>query len=66
MIYNPRNQSNDAAESQKAKRPVLMLILVRITRLFKMRSLKCLAKGYTNTDFKFSLYVRVSIKILHS
>ena len=29
MIYNTRNRSNDATESQKEKRPVLMLILVQ-------------------------------------
>ena len=27
MIYNTRNWSNDTAESQKEKRPVLILIL---------------------------------------
>ena len=26
MIYNTRNQSNDTTESQKEKRPVLMLL----------------------------------------
>ena len=43
MICNTRNRSNDATESLKEKRPVLMLILVistvsqkRITGLLKM------------------------------
>ena len=27
MIYNTRNWSNDTTESQKEKRPILMLIL---------------------------------------
>ena len=26
MIYNTRNQSNDTTESQKEKRPVLMVV----------------------------------------
>ena len=28
MIYNTRNQSNDTTESQKEKRPALMLLQV--------------------------------------
>ena len=33
MIYNTRNGSNDTTESQKEKRPVLMLIFSTITGL---------------------------------
>ena len=29
MIYNTRNRSNDATESQELKKPILMLILVK-------------------------------------
>ena len=32
MIYNTRNWSNDTTESQKEKRPVLMLILVQLVK----------------------------------
>ena len=46
MIYNARNRSDDATESQK-KRPVLMLIFSavsqKITGLNRMWSLKSLA-----------------------
>ena len=46
MIYNTRNRSDDATESQK-KRPVLMLIFSavsqKITGLNRMWSLKSLA-----------------------
>ena len=43
MIYNTRNQSNDTAENQKEKRPVLMLILKGVYSWNKMSSLKSLA-----------------------
>ena len=32
MIYNTRNRSNDATESQKEKRPVLMLIFSTVSQ----------------------------------
>ena len=31
MIYNNRNRSNDTTESQKEKRPVLMLIFSTVS-----------------------------------
>ena len=32
MIYNMRNRSNDARESQKERRPILMLILSTVSQ----------------------------------
>ena len=32
MIYNTRNRSNDKTESQKEKRPVLMLIFSTVSQ----------------------------------
>ena len=41
MIYNVRNRSNDETESQKEKRPVLMLILVQSVKKESRNYLRC-------------------------
>ena len=41
MIYNTRNRSNDATESQELKEPVLMLILVKSFKKESRDYLRC-------------------------
>ena len=41
MIYNTRNRCNDATESQKEKRPVLMLVLVQTFKKETQDYLRC-------------------------
>ena len=41
MIYNTRNRSNDTAESQKEKEPVLMLISIQLKITFMSQHCVC-------------------------
>ena len=41
MIYNMRNKSNDATESQKEKKPFLTLILVQSVKKESREYLRC-------------------------
>ena len=55
MIHNTRNQSNDATESQKEKKPILMLIFSTASQEYSMYIKQTNLKGVYSWNKRWPL-----------